>query len=163
MMQTHSIEWDHAKATSFGPSDLVARRLKRVLTGAIRITWTPLHILHPYELKYMCGWGHPLAPMKREEWIKANMERPLWLHFTDLQGGPSCLRRVPMKRLKRAILAKLLERDFAADGKAVDGNEQIWGTMHITILSSARLLKLNMDELGDLIASGLTEKRSPKS
>ncbi|OAA32117.1 hypothetical protein AAL_01449 [Moelleriella libera RCEF 2490] len=161
-LSRHSIEMDNGCMAPFGGGHELSRLCSR---ATATLAYSPRHVINPYDLRFFGPRGHPLAPMKREQYAVKAQREPLWVFVTSAGGASAVVRRTAQGRLMRSIHRALRDLGYHASSSATARAAQtglvavestgIRGTLWITIYNSVRAADQCFDEFGRSIAEAL--------
>lgn len=147
----HGIEPDNGAMSRFeGGPPLRAIVAKHRLS----LAFSRRHVLHPYDLPVFDPRGHPLAPMKRADYVRKTREQPLWFIFTAAGAASPVVRTLTQRRLARAAHEALEAIGYAlAPGMAPD--KEIRGTLWVVMHDPVRAATLSPPVFGAALAAAL--------
>ncbi|OAA42744.1 hypothetical protein NOR_04875 [Metarhizium rileyi] len=116
------------------------------------IGYSPRHVIHPFDLRYFDPRGHPLAPMKRAQYVQKTREKPMWIFVTCVGSFSAVVRTSTGRRLTKCIYEELHRFGYPShDGVA----SKIRGTLWITIHDAVKAATYTPERFALLVARAL--------
>lgn len=148
-----TLDFDSSKLMRLADPDL-KRSTHRYNTT---ISYSPLHIIHPHDLKYLDPRGHPRITRLQDLYERKLREEALWIITTAASPASAIVRSLTQRKLKAAVYQALEARGYKSGYRAdreIRGT--VWLFVHDPIVAAAH----SPDDFGEALASFLDKRLS---
>lgn len=124
--------------------------------------YSPRHIIHPHDLRYFEPRGHPLAAMKRSEYVRKTREQPMWIMITSVGGASAVVRTLTQRRMTRAVYAALEKLGYGGTDGGSRANS-IRGTLWVTVHDPIKAARQSPERFGRIVGAALQRQCDKRS